>query len=162
MEESTLDGWNHNRHYHKLILDHCRPPMHTALDVGCGESLLAQALNARGLIVKAIDACNDVLAIARRREHGIRWVHGDVMIHDFGEQQFDLVTAVATVHHLPDCEGVLDRLRSLVSPGRQVGNPRFSQECDPSRLCLRCCWSSSAPVLYNAPWSRRRFSSQKA
>ncbi|EFG47173.1 methyltransferase domain protein, partial [Brevibacterium mcbrellneri ATCC 49030] len=81
---------------------------------------MAQALNARGLIVKAIDACNDVLAIARRREHGIRWVHGDVMIHDFGEQQFDLVTAVATVHHLPDCEGVLERLRSLVSPGGKL------------------------------------------
>ncbi|MBM7815702.1 ubiquinone/menaquinone biosynthesis C-methylase UbiE [Brevibacterium paucivorans] len=117
MEKSIQDGWNHNRHYHNLILEQCRPSMHTALDVGCGEGLLAQALSARGLIVTAIDACDDVLAIARRREHGIRWVHGDVMIHDFGEQQFDLVTAVATVHHLPEFEVALARLRSLVSPG---------------------------------------------
>lgn len=120
MEASIKDGWNHNRHYQKLILDQCRLSMNTALDVGCGEGLLAQALSARGLTVTAIDACDDVLAIARRREHGIKWVHDDVMTHDFGEQEFDLVTAVATVHHLSDCEGVLDRLRSLVSPGGRL------------------------------------------
>lgn len=151
MEKFIQDGWNHNRQYHGLILEQCQPTMNSALDVGCGEGLLAQVLSDRGLTVTGIDANDDVLATARRRECGVRWVQGDVLTHDFGERQFNFVTAVATVHHLPEFEAALARLCSLVSPGWHVGNPRFSQEYDHSRLCLRCCRSSSAPVLCKAP-----------
>lgn len=117
MEKFIQDGWNHNRHYHNLILEQCQPTMNSALDVGCGEGLLAQVLSTRGLTVTGIDANDDVLATARRRECGVRWVQGDVLTHDLGERQFNFVTAVATVHHLPEFEAALARLRSLVSPG---------------------------------------------
>lgn len=117
MEKPIQHGWNHNRHYHNLILEQCQPTMNSALDVGCGEGLLAQVLSARGLTVTGIDANDDVLVTARRRECGVRWVQGDALTHDFGERQFNFVTAVATVHHFPEFEAALARLRSLVSPG---------------------------------------------
>lgn len=112
-----MGGWNHNRHYQGIILDHLQPTMRTVLDVGCGEGYLAEALSTRGLSVTGIDASDDVLAVARRRECDVRWVRGDVLAHDFCDERFDLVTSVATVHHLPDYGEALERLRGLVAPG---------------------------------------------
>lgn len=41
------DYWNHNTHYHRLVLDAMPDPCEAALDVGCGEGLLARRLATR-------------------------------------------------------------------------------------------------------------------
>jgi 2-polyprenyl-3-methyl-5-hydroxy-6-metoxy-1,4-benzoquinol methylase len=35
------DRWNHNIHYHPVVLDALPPDCERVLDVGCGEGLLA-------------------------------------------------------------------------------------------------------------------------
>ncbi|MDQ6782291.1 MAG: methionine biosynthesis protein MetW [Actinomycetota bacterium] len=46
---SESERWNHNIHYHRLILDSVPAGARDALDVGCGEGMLARRLR-RGLI----------------------------------------------------------------------------------------------------------------
>ena len=43
---APADPWNHNIHYHRLILDAVPPGARRALDVGCGEGTLARQLRA--------------------------------------------------------------------------------------------------------------------
>ena len=110
--------WNHNTHFHELVLRAVPPGARTALDVGTGNGLLARDLADAGLAVTAIDLDETVLDAART-EHAdaaVHWVRGDVMTADLG-QRFDVVASVATVHHLPDLALALSRLADLTAPG---------------------------------------------
>jgi ubiquinone/menaquinone biosynthesis C-methylase UbiE len=110
-------GWNRNIHYHDVVLNAVPAGCARALDVGCGAGRLAAALAARCGEVVAIDA--DAPALARARQAyvtpNLRFVHGDVMSHAFDEGSFDLVTSIATLHHLP-LEPALERFKALLRP----------------------------------------------
>jgi SAM-dependent methyltransferase len=93
-----------------------------ALDVGCGEGLLARELAGLCEEVIAIDADGETLARARARggaESRVRFIQGDVMnyaLPDIPDAGFDLITAVASLHHLP-LQPALLRFRELLTPG---------------------------------------------
>ena len=112
--ESRL--WNHNIHYHRLILDAVPKTAHSGLDIGCGNGLLALELRELLPEVTAIDTDAAVLEAASLLSNNVAWVRGDAMSHMFGKQ-FDVVTSVATLHHFPDLELALSRLADLTSPG---------------------------------------------
>jgi 2-polyprenyl-3-methyl-5-hydroxy-6-metoxy-1,4-benzoquinol methylase len=59
--------WNHNIHYHDLLLAAIPPHARRALDVGCGEGILARKLRDRVEHVIAIDI--DRASIDRARGH---------------------------------------------------------------------------------------------
>jgi SAM-dependent methyltransferase len=70
-------------------------------------------------------ACKEVVGIdahgptLRRASSGgarIDFLEGDVMTYDFPAGSFDLITAVATLHHLP-LRPAIQRLRGLLRPG---------------------------------------------
>jgi len=114
-----MSGWNHNIHYHDIVLQAVPPSCHRALDIGCGAGLLARQLARRCEVVLAIDADRDTLTralAASPLEAGIQFVEGDAMSYPFPEGSFDLVTAVASLHHLP-LRPALGRFRSLLKPG---------------------------------------------
>lgn len=113
------DRWNHNIHYHRLVVDAIEPGTASALDVGCGNGLLSAELAARIPDVTGIDLDADVLAGAQGEGPGVTWVCGDVMTHDFG-RRFDVVASVATLHHLPDLHASLARFADLTAPGGQI------------------------------------------
>lgn len=111
--------WNHNIHYHDLVLRSVPPRCRRALDVGCGAGLLARKLAARCDHVIAIDSDRDVLARARivpGSSARVTFVEGDIMTHPFPNGSFDLITAVAALHHLP-LSTALTRLRDLLNAG---------------------------------------------
>ncbi len=160
--------WNHNTHFHDLVLRAVPRGARTALDVGTGNGLLARDLADAGLAVTAIDLDETVLDAART-EHAdaaIHWVCGDVMVADLG-QQFDVVASVATVHHLPDLALALSRLADLTAPGGTlvvVGLARSTRLRD--RLLdlvgvvqhrwyswRRGYWEHSAPTCWPPPHS---------
>jgi len=47
--------FNHNDHYHRLLLRQLPPGCRRALDVGCGTGRFARRLAQRGIQVDAID-----------------------------------------------------------------------------------------------------------
>lgn len=104
--------WNHNEWYRRWLLRQLPSRVGSALDVGCGLGDLARSLPADE--VTAIDASARMIERASATTDRVRWIHGDVLTHDLG--QYDLVTAEASLHHLPLREG-LTRLAGLVRPG---------------------------------------------
>lgn len=96
---SSVRRWNHNIHYHRLILDAVPAGSRTALDVGCGNGLLSVELREAVPEVTGIDLDQTVLEDARQHSGEITWVRGDAMTYDFGKT-FDVVASVATLHHL--------------------------------------------------------------
>jgi SAM-dependent methyltransferase len=111
--------WNHNIAYHQAVLDAAPTPCHRALDVGCGQGFLLPELADRCSEVVGIDPDETALAGAAHRvadRTNVTLVRGDVMTADLQEAGFDLVAAVASIHHLP-LEPALGRLATLVRPG---------------------------------------------
>jgi ubiquinone/menaquinone biosynthesis C-methylase UbiE len=111
-------AWNHNVHYHRIVLDAVPPRCRRALDVGCGQGTLARQLAQRCDEVVGIDLDHEALAHARAAasEANLSFVEGDVMTYPFPDESFDLITAVATLHHLP-LTPALQRFRNLLKPG---------------------------------------------
>ncbi|ADB35586.1 Methyltransferase type 11 [Kribbella flavida DSM 17836] len=112
--------WNHNTHYHRLVLAALPANARSALDVGTGDGLLATDLRERVPEVVAIDPDAAVLERARASEADVQWLHGDVMTQSLPLAHFDLVGTIATVHHLPDLADGLSRFAELTAPGGSV------------------------------------------
>jgi 2-polyprenyl-3-methyl-5-hydroxy-6-metoxy-1,4-benzoquinol methylase len=111
--------WNHNIHYHRLVLRAMRRPCGRALDVGCGQGLLTRKLASQTDHVTGIDLDGNALAYAVAASDAdgrIDYVHGDAMLHPFADESFDFIVAVATLHHLP-LEPALTRFKASLKPG---------------------------------------------
>lgn len=104
--------WDHNAWYRRWLLRQLPSRARSALDVGCGHGVLARSIPADE--VTAIDASARMIELASAASSRVRWIHGDVLTHDLG--QYDVVTAEASLHHLPLREG-LTRLAELTRPG---------------------------------------------
>jgi 2-polyprenyl-3-methyl-5-hydroxy-6-metoxy-1,4-benzoquinol methylase len=115
------DRWNHNIHYHSLVVDALPPDCGRVLDVGCGEGLLALALSRRVARVTAIDRHAPTLALARRHASAdnIDYVLGDVLAHPFDPASFDPVVSVVVLHHIGLDRG-LGRMAELLRPGGRL------------------------------------------
>lgn len=112
-------GWNHNIHYHGVVMNSVPSNCRRALEVGCGQGMLAQKLAGRCEEVIAMDVDPASLSQAKAAnssEARIAFVEGDVMTHPFSGGSFDFITAVATLHHLP-LRPALSRFRDLLGAG---------------------------------------------
>ena len=110
-------GWNRNIHYHDLILQAIPAGCGRALDVGCGRGILTGRLANRCEQVVGIDVDCNALTRARSTEAaGVTFIDGDVMTYPFDPESFDLITAVAVLHHLP-LRPALARFSSLLRRG---------------------------------------------
>lgn len=105
--------------YEPLVFDVIPIGCKRALDVGCGTGELTRELYRRG-IPEIVGLDRDEPCVQRCRNHpeagGIRYVVGDLRSADLRPEGFDLVSAVASLHHMDAREGLL-RLRSLVARG---------------------------------------------
>jgi SAM-dependent methyltransferase len=158
--------WNHNIHYHRLVLDAVPVDARSALDVGTGNGLLAADLCQKVPEVVAIDVDDEVLEAAHGEVDDVEWILGDVMAYPF-ERTFDMVASVATLHHLPDLRSALRRFAELTSPGGVlvvVGLARSTRPCEFAVGVLgvvqhrwlswrRGYWEHTAPTVWPPPHS---------
>jgi SAM-dependent methyltransferase len=160
------ERWNHNIHYHPLILGEVPADAERALDVGCGEGMLARALRRVVPHVTAIDLDPASLDRARRADAGlgIEYVLGDFLTTPFEPASFHLIASVAALHHM-DTAAALDRMRTLLRPGGAlavVGLARSRRPADlPRDLAAllasralrigRTYWEHAAPTLWPPP-----------
>src|SRR5580765_4179340 len=112
------NAWNRNVHYHDLVLAAVPPGCRRALDVGCGDGLLASELAEVCAEVIGLDNHAPTLARARTKHQraNLTFVDGDAMTHPFAPESFDFVASIATLHHLP-LDAALTRFASLLRPG---------------------------------------------
>lgn len=107
--------FNHNHHYHRLLLRKVPEHARTALDVGCGHGLFARRLEQRGLDVDAIDPAGEVIEIAKQQSNGskVRFRTADATTCELGT--YDYISALASLHHMPF--DTVSRLRDALNPG---------------------------------------------
>ena len=117
--------WNHNVAHHARIVRAMPPNCRSALDVGCGDGLLARKLAARARWVVALDASPEMAAQARRRTEGldVEVVEADFLaaVRDgvLPRHSFSFVASVAALHHM-DAEAALHAMASLLEPGGRL------------------------------------------
>ncbi|MCI0688763.1 MAG: class I SAM-dependent methyltransferase, partial [Sporichthyaceae bacterium] len=86
-----------------------------ALEVGCGEGVIADRLGARFGDVVALDLPDAGLRAEWRQRPGPRFLHADAHDLPFQDGQFDVVVAAEVLEHLSD---PLRGLRELARVGR--------------------------------------------
>ncbi len=166
MRGDARPPWNHNIHFHSLVLDAIPEGATSALDIGTGNGLLALELRTRLPRVVGLDVDAAVIADAAARSPAVEWLCADVMDHAFDER-FDVVASIATLHHFFDLRAALVRFRELVAPGGAlviVGLANETTAGDHARGLLgvlqhqwysrtRGYWEHSAPTVWPPPHS---------
>lgn len=124
--------WNHNTHYHRVLIQRVPEGASRALDVGCGDGQFARLLASRVPEVVAIDVDSYQVERARSAAGGerVRWQCADLLTLD-QVGSFDVITALAVVHHMPFDQAV-DHMRRLLA--------------DRGRLLLLGVWPARATV----------------
>jgi 2-polyprenyl-6-hydroxyphenyl methylase/3-demethylubiquinone-9 3-methyltransferase len=95
------------------------------LDVGCGGGILAESMAARGAKVTGIDMGEAPLEVARLHllESGQQVEYRRIPVEELAAEipaQFDVVTCMEMLEHVPDPASVIAACATLVKPGGQV------------------------------------------
>ncbi|MFF1336755.1 class I SAM-dependent methyltransferase [Streptomyces sp. NPDC058290] len=110
--------WDHNAHYHRWILRQLPGRFDRALDVGSGSGDLARLLAGRAGAVDAVDADAAIVARARQltaQDAPVAFSVGDALT-ELPPGPYDVITCLATIHHLPFGEA-LRLFRRHLAPG---------------------------------------------
>lgn len=95
------------------------------LDVGCGGGILSESMAEMGAIVTGIDLGEKALKVAQLHslESGIdvdyRYVSAEVHAAEASEQ-YDVVTCLEMLEHVPDPASIVNACAQLVKPGGHV------------------------------------------
>ena len=157
--------WNHNIHYHPLILAAVPAGCSRALDVGCGEGMLARELAQSVPHVTAIDVDEPSLRLGRAQDPArrVEYLAGDFLEYPF-DSSFDFIASVAALHHM-DMRQALTRMRGLLRPGGTLAIVGLARSRYPADLpaeaagvvlhrvytASRCYWEHSAPMVWPPP-----------
>ncbi|MFF0296011.1 class I SAM-dependent methyltransferase [Kitasatospora sp. NPDC004614] len=136
--------FDHNDHYHRLLLRQVPRNGRAALDVGCGTGRFARRLAQSGLRVDAIDRSAEAIAEARAasaRTAGHRapqFRHADLTELQLPQGHYDFISCLATVHHMPFA--TVSALRDALAPGGVL----VILGCYPEKTRLDWAWSLAA------------------
>ena len=120
LSRSVGGEWNRDAAYHPWILRIAEEHAGDALDVGCGDGLLALRLAAVSRSVVGID--KDPVAVAEARKRLAMVANTDVAVAEFGTEwgltpdSYDVITMVSVLHELP-LRPALQRVAELLKPG---------------------------------------------
>lgn len=95
------------------------------LDVGCGGGILAEALARQGAVVSGIDMAEQPLAVAKLHslETGVTVNYEQTTAEQKAQnsyEQFDVVTCMEMLEHVPDPASVVRACAAMVKPGGHV------------------------------------------
>jgi SAM-dependent methyltransferase len=120
-----------------VILDAIAPGCAHALDVGCGTGALTRRL--RRLVPRVTGIDRDEQSIKLARAHpgagDIGYLLGDFLATSFEPGSLDLVTSVASLHHM-DAEAALWHMSDLLRPGGVLAIVGLARGCSPADLGL--------------------------
>jgi len=121
---ARADYWNHNVHYQPVILRAVPPGCGAALEVGCGDGLLASRLAERCAEVTAIDRDAPMIALARARAQTagpgrVSVVEADYLACPLADASFDFACANTSLHHM-DFAAALAAMARVLRPGGRL------------------------------------------
>ena len=95
------------------------------LDVGCGGGILSESMAQRGATVTGIDMGEAPLSVARLHllESGLEVDYRQITAEALAQErpeQFDVVTCLEMLEHVPDPASIIRACHTLVKPGGQV------------------------------------------
>ncbi len=100
-------------------------PGKNVIDIGCGGGLLSEGMARRGAAVTGIDMGEAPLAVARlhAEQSGVEVEYLQTPAEDIAAEragQYDVVTCLEMLEHVPDPSSVIRACAALVKPGGQV------------------------------------------
>ncbi len=95
------------------------------IDIGCGGGILAESMAQQGAMVTGLDMANESLIVARLHAKSsnlnIDYIHTAVEQHaQTHARQYDVVTCMEMLEHVPDPKSVVQACARLVKPGGHV------------------------------------------
>jgi len=96
-----------------------------AIDIGCGGGLVSEGLAAAGADVTGIDLSEKALGVARLHLHesghriAYRLISAEAMAEE-ASGQFDVVTCLEMLEHVPDPASTVRACATLLKPGGQL------------------------------------------
>ena len=92
------------------------------LDIGCGGGILTEALARAGAQVQGLDASEAVIRVARQHAHenSLKIEYSAAGLDDFAtdnSNDFDILTCMELLEHVPDPEALLLTCARLLRPG---------------------------------------------
>jgi ubiquinone/menaquinone biosynthesis C-methylase UbiE len=99
-------------------------PPAQALEVGCGEGVIADRMQRRWGEVAALDLPDAGLRADWRRYPGPRFLHASAHELPFGDHRFDVVVAAEVLEHLPDPVRGLQEMARVTRRHLVVSVPR--------------------------------------
>ena len=108
-----------------FIDEHSPVAQKKLIDVGCGGGILAESLAQRGARVTGIDMGEAPLAVARLHalESGVELTYEQITAEEKAAQmpsEFDVVTCMEMLEHVPDPSSVVRACATLVKDGGDV------------------------------------------
>jgi SAM-dependent methyltransferase len=116
---SAADSWNHNSHYHSLLLRQLPSHMHAALEIGCGQGAFSRLLAERADRVTAVDLSPEMIRLAKEQSAhfpNIDYRTADILEWSWPAETYDCIASIATLHHLP-VEEMLRRCAFALAAG---------------------------------------------
>lgn len=113
--------FNHNDHYHRLLLGQVPRGCRRALDVGCGTGRFARRLAQQSIEVDAVDRSAEAIQAARGispQPSGlgrVRYRHADMTTVRLPKGHYDYISCLASIHQMPF--GIVTALREALAPG---------------------------------------------
>lgn len=95
------------------------------VDIGCGGGILAESMALRGAEVTGIDMGEAPLSVAKlhQLESGVQVNYRQITAEQLANEipgQFDVVTCLEMLEHVPDPASIIASCQQLVRPGGQV------------------------------------------
>lgn len=108
-----------------FVLSHSLLKDKKLVDIGCGGGIFSEALAEQGAEVFGIDANPQLIKIAKLHLlESLQQVHYEnCLVEDFAQQnpqQFDVITCMEMLEHVPDVPSIIQAISTLLKPGGKV------------------------------------------
>jgi demethylmenaquinone methyltransferase/2-methoxy-6-polyprenyl-1,4-benzoquinol methylase len=110
-----------DRRWRRITVEQSVSPGDRVLDACCGTGDLAIAARRHGAAeVVGLDFSAQMLERARRKDHEIEWLQGDVLALPFEDASFDSATVGFGIRNVDDLEAGLRELRRVLRDGGRL------------------------------------------